>query len=160
MRSKRLIGAAAVALFAGLIGCGSSRSSTSGAAASRAAIPASRSRPTQVYRLRLTGAAETPRGPAHGVGAAIIAFHGDALVCWRFSHLHGFTHAISAHIQIGTNGQQGQVVIVLSLGPVLHHQGCVPVSPAVSTRIWARPHNYYVNIPSKQFPHGAVGSQL
>lgn len=158
MRSKLLIGAAA-ALLVGLAGCGTSASGAGGEAR-RAAIPASRSRPTQIYRVRLTGAAETPRGPAHGVGAAIIAFHGDSLVCWRFAHLHGFTHAISAHIQNGDNGRTGQVVIALSPGPRLHHQGCVPVSPVVSKRIWARPHGYYVNIRSEQFPKGALRAQL
>ncbi|MGZ4332012.1 MAG: CHRD domain-containing protein [Solirubrobacteraceae bacterium] len=158
MRSKLLVGATA-ALVVGLAGCASSGSGT-GAEALRAAIPASRSPPTQIYRVRLTGAAETPRGPAHGVGAAIIAFHGDLSVCWRFAHLHGFTQAISAHIQVGINGRTGQVVIALSPGPRLHHQGCVPLSPAVSRRIWAQPHGYFVSIRSKQFPEGAVRGQL
>ena len=120
MRSKLLVGATA-ALVVGLAGCASSGSGT-GAEALRAGHPSpSRSPPTQIYRVRLTGAAETPRGPAHGVGAAIIAFHGDSSVCWRFAHLHGFTHAISAHIQIGINGRTGQVVIALSPAPRLHH---------------------------------------
>lgn len=123
-------------------------------------IPGSGSRPTQVYRVRLSGATEARHGAVHGVGAAIIAFHGESVVCWRFAHLHGFTDATAAHIQIGTTGRTGGVVIALSPGPRLHHQGCVPVSPATSRRIVARPSDYYVNVHSKQYPQGAIRAQL
>ena len=109
--------------------------------------------------MRLSGTTEFPHGAAHGVGAAIIAFHGASLVCWRFAHLHGFSDATSAHIEIGTRRAK-QVVIALSPGPRLHHQGCVPVSPTLSRRIWARPNGYYVSVDSGQYPHGAVRAQL
>ena len=158
MRSKLLFAAIAVSL-PGLVGCGGSGPATGGAT-NRAAAPGLRSRPTEIYRVRLSGATETPRGAAHGVGAAIIAFHGDSLVCWRFAHLHGFTDATSARIQIGASGRPGQVIIALSPGPRLRHQGCVPVSPALSRRIWARPNAYYVNVHSKRYPQGAVRAQL
>jgi len=157
MRSK--VVAAVAVLVPGLAGCGGSGSGTGGVT-HRAAVPGSGSRPTEIYRVRLSGATETPPGAAHGVGDAIIAFHGDSLVCWRFAHLHGFTDATSAHVQIGAAGRTGQVVIGLSPGPRLHHQGCVPVSPALSSRIWARPNGYYVNVHSYQYPQGAVRAQL
>ncbi len=158
MRSKLLVAAVAVFLT-GLAGCGGSGSGKTGAA-SRPAVPGSASRPTQIYRVRLSGATETPRGAAAGIGAAVIAFHGDSLVCWRFAHLHGFTGATSAHIESGTSGQAGHVVIVLSPGPRLHHQGCVAVTPTVSRKIWARPGAYYVNVASRQYSQGAVRAQL
>jgi hypothetical protein len=123
-------------------------------------VPGSGSRPTAIYRLHLSGAAGTPRGATGAVGAAIIAFHGDSLVCWRFAHLHGFTRATSAHINAAGAGRAGQVVVALSRGPRLHHQGCAPVSPAVSRRIRARPEGYYVNVDSKSYVHGAVRAQL
>jgi CHRD domain len=152
MRSKLVITAAAV-LAGGLAGCGGSGSAGTTARASR-------SRPTEIYRVRLTGASETPRGAAHGVGAAIIAFHGDSQVCWRFAHLHGFTAATAAHIHLGTSGRTGHVVIALAPGPRLHHQGCVPISPTLSRSIQARPTGYYVNVDSQQYPRGAVRAQL
>jgi hypothetical protein len=158
MRSKLLVAAVAV-LAPGVAGCGGSGSGMGGAT-HKAAVPGSGSRPTEIYRVRLSGATETPAGAAHGIGAAIVAFHGDSLVCWRFAHLHGFTDATSARIQIGTSGRTGQEVIALSPGPRLRHQGCVPVSPALSRRIWARPSGYYVNVHSKQYPQGAVRAQL
>ena len=103
---------------------------------------------------------EIPRGAKHGVGAAVIAFHGASMVCWRFAHLHGFTDATSARVETGAAGRAGQSVIVLSLGRRLHHQGCVPVSPTLTSRIVARPGGYYVDIQSKQYPQGAVRAQL
>jgi hypothetical protein len=108
----------------------------------------------------MTGAMEIPSGATHGAGAAIIAFHGPSTVCWRFAHLHGFTDATTAHVDAGTTGRTGQTVITLSPGPRLRHQGCVPVNPAVSRRIVARPDGYYVTIQSKQHPRGAVRAQL
>ena len=121
----------------------------------------SRSRPTRIYRVSLSGAAELSPGPAHGTGAAIIPFHADSTVCWRFAHLHGFTDATNAGIQsVGAHGQSGISVGALSTGPRLHHRGCARVSPALSKKIWTEPGHYNVNIESKQYPQGAVRAQL
>jgi hypothetical protein len=158
MRSELLLSAAAV-FGIGVAGCGGGGSGTGGAA-HRAAVPGAGSRPTQIFRLQMTGAMEMPSGATHGVGAAIIAFHGASTVCWRFAHLHGFADATTAHVDAGAPGRTGQTVIMLSPGPRLRHQGCVPVSPAVSRRIVARPGGYYVTIQSKQYPRGAVRAQL
>lgn len=158
MRSKVLAGAAAV-VGIGVAGCAGGGSGAGGAA-HRAAVPASASRPTQIFRVRMSGATETPPGARDGVGEAIIAFHGASTICWRFAHLHGFTDATSARVEVGAAGRARQPVIVLSPGPRLHHQGCAPVSPALSKRIVARPAGYYVNIESKQYPQGVVGAPL
>lgn len=147
-----------IALACSLAGCGGT-SSRSSAAGQRAGLP-SGSRPARVYRVRLTGAAATPRGAPQGIGAAIIAFHGDSLVCWRFAHLHGFTDATSAHVHIGREGHLGNIALALSTGPHLRHQGCVPVNPTLTKKISSDPSAYYVDIPSKQYPQGAIRAQL
>ena len=147
-----------VALAASLAGCGGASSGNS-AAGQRAGLP-SGSPPARVYRVRLTGAAATPRGAPQGIGAAIIAFHGDSLVCWRFAHLHGFTDATSAHVHIGREGHLGNIALSLSNGSHLRHQGCVRVNPTLTKKIWSDPSGYYVAIPSKQYPRGAVRAQL
>jgi CHRD domain len=157
MRSKILIGTALVGIC--VAGCGGGGSGAGGAT-HRAAVPGSSSRPTQIFRVRMSGAIEIPPGAKHGAGAAVIAFHGASMVCWRFAHLHGFTDATSARVETGAAGRAGQSVIVLSPGPRLHHQGCVTVSPALTSRIVARPGGYYVDIQSKQYPQGAVRAQL
>ncbi len=110
--------------------------------------------------MRLSGAAETPPGAPHGGGDAVIAFHGERKVCWRFAHLHGFSGATFAHIHLGSAGQSGAIVQPLSTAPRLHHQGCARISPTLSRQIWSDPSRYYVNIHSLKYPAGAVRAQL
>ncbi|HEY6396899.1 MAG TPA: CHRD domain-containing protein [Solirubrobacteraceae bacterium] len=153
MRSTLVTSGLAVLALA-LAGCGG------GGSSSTATRKSGLSRPTRVYRVQLSGAAETPPGAPAGAGTAIIAFHGPSRVCWRFAHLRGFTHATFAHIHIGDAGHAGNIVIALSTGRRLHHHGCVSVSPAVSNAIWSSPSGYYVNIHSRQYPGGAVRAQL
>jgi hypothetical protein len=85
-----------------------------------------------------------------------IAFHGSSVVCWRFAHLHAFTNATFARIDIGVQGKSGNIVVALSTGPRLHHQGCVPVSAKLVKTIEDHPRGYYVNIHSTTYPGGAV----
>ena len=158
MRSKLLVPSLAV-LMLGVAACGgSSPSSTS---VSRAGLPAAKvAGPLRIYGVRLAGTAETPPGAPNGTGVAIIAFHGSSVVCWRFAHLHGFINATFAHIHIGAKGKSGNIIVPLSTGPALHHQGCVPVSSTLVKAIERHPASYYVNIHSVQYPNGAVRAQL
>ncbi|MFZ0089338.1 MAG: CHRD domain-containing protein [Solirubrobacteraceae bacterium] len=117
--------------------------------------------PLHIYRVRLIGGkAETPPGAPQGTGDAIIAFHGSSLVCWRFAHLHGFFNPTFAHIHNGVKGKSGKIVVPLSIGPTLRHQGCVPVTAVLVKAIERHPGAYYVNIHSKQYPGGALRAQL
>jgi hypothetical protein len=157
MRSKSLaVSLAGLAL--GVAGCGGS--STSAGQPQAGPTTAKRPGPIHIYRLALAGSGETPAGAPHGVGAAVIAFHGSSVVCWRFAHLHGFTNATFAHIHIGAKGKSGNVVVALSTGPALHHRGCVRVSRALVKAIEQQPRRYYVNVHSTKYPGGAVRAQL
>ena len=151
-----LLGAALATLALTLAACGGGSSTSSGSGSRTSHL----SRPTEIYRVQLSGTAETPPAAPNGAGIAIIAFHGSSKVCWRFAHLHGFTHATMAHIHAGAQGRSGAIVVGLSTGGRLHHQGCVAVSAAVSHRIWSKPSQYYVDIRSTQYPRGAVRAQL
>lgn len=159
MRSKLLVPSLAV-LVLGVAACGSSSSSS--VSLSKTLPAAAKSAGSlRIYRVGLTGGkAETPPGAPHGTGAAVIAFHGTSSLCWRFAHLHGFVNATFAHVHIGAKGKSGKIVVPLSTGPALHHQGCVPVSTALAKAIERRPADYYVNIHSAQYPSGAVRAQL
>ena len=149
---------ATLALVLGISGCGSSSSSTKATSAGPATSKASR--PARIYHLSLTGKSETPAGAPSGTGAAVIAIHGSSTVCWRFAHLHGFTHATFAHLHTGARGKSGNIVVALSTGPALSHKGCVPVKPALIKKIEHNPGGYYVNIHSTKYPSGAVRAQL
>ena len=157
MRAKLLAPSIAVLVLA-VTGCGSSSSSASSSHAGSSAAKAVG--PLRIYRVALTGTAETSPGAPSGTGAAVIAFHGSSVVCGRFAHLHGFTNATVAHIDIGVRGKSGNSVVALSTGPRLHHQGCVPVSAKLVKTIEDHPREYYVNIHSTTYPGGAVRGQL
>jgi CHRD domain len=145
------IAACLVIMLMGMAGCGASGSSTPSSALSP---------PLRVYRMRLTGKAEIPKGAPTGSGYAIIAIHRGSVVCWRFAHLHGFFNATVAQIHVGFTGRSGRVVQSLSTGPSLHHQGCIQASAAEVTAIKHDPSAYYVNVHSRLYPTGAVRGQL
>jgi hypothetical protein len=177
MRSKLLVlGVVTAALI--VVGCGSSKkssstsstsssastsstSSTSTAPAAKAKKPKKAAVPSRTYRLKLAGTAEVPKGAPSGSGSAVVTFHGKTLeVCWRFSHLHGFSSATFAHIHKGAKGAAGAIVVPLSTAPTFRHKGCVKSSSTLIKAMEKNPHAYYVNIHSKKYQGGAVRSQL
>ena len=162
LRSKVVIpGSVVVALVLAACGSGGSgKTASSRATSSHSGSSVAGAGPIRIYRSTLSGAAERPRGAPRGTGAAIIAFHDRSALCWRFAHLHGFTDATVARIHLGRTGRSGNVVLPLSSGPRMHHQGCLKISPTVSEAIQRNPSDYYVNISSKQYPAGAVRAQL
>lgn len=159
MRVKLLVPSLAIVAL-GVAGCGGG-SSGSASQSTKPSPPAKSAGPLHIFRVRLLGGkAERPPGAPRGTGTAVIAFHGSSTVCWRFAHLHGFTRATFAHIHVGATGRSGSVVVALSTGPALHHQGCVPARAALVKAIERHPADYYVNIHSAKYPGGAVRAQL
>jgi hypothetical protein len=180
MRSKLLVPMLATAVL-GLAACGSSKSSSTTSTSPAATTPATTTTttttahkkakkhtkaaaagiPSRTYRLALKGSAETPAGAPKGTGKAVVTLRGKSLrVCWRFSSLHGFSHATAAHIHVGAAGTSGNVVVPLSTGKKFLHSGCAPTTATLIKAIAANPHGYYVNIHSTKYPNGAVRSQL
>ena len=172
MRSKALTVLSIATAVVGVTACGSKKSSSSTSSSAAASGSASSSSaatssskggkvPSRTYRLKLKGSAEVPKGAAKGTGSAVITLHGKtSQVCWRFTHLKGFTSATFAHIHKGAAGTSGNIVVPLSTGPKLKHKGCVTSSGTLIKTIAKSPKGYYVNIHSKKYPGGAVRSQL
>lgn len=150
----------AVALGLAACGGGSTGATAGSQHAPSGTLALARSRPTHIYTAALSGRAEITRGAARGRGFAIIAFHGDSLVCWRFAHLHGFINATGASLLAGRAGRLGTTKVGLSSGPRLHHQGCRTISPALAEAIFKQPGGYYVNVLGAGYPRGAVRAQL
>lgn len=113
-----------------------------------------------VYRVTMSGRAESPQGAPHGIGIGVIAIHAGSVLCWRFAHLHGFVSATAAHIHTGRPGRAGPVLIALSTAPALHHHGCTHASATALSAIERDPGGYYVNVHSARYPAGAVRGQL
>jgi CHRD domain len=156
MRSKLLIPGLAILVLA-VAACGSSTKPSHITGGS----PTSAGAPSLAFHVKLTGAAEVPPGAPKGSGGAVIALHDSTLqVCWRFAHLKGFTKPTLAHIHLGDKGTSGIVVVPLSTGTRFLHKGCVTTSATVIKAIAQKPHRYYVNIHSTEYPGGAVRAQL
>jgi len=165
MRSRFLIPSLAVALI-GVAGCGSS-SSSSNSSTSASTSPATTTSASQgkavsrTYTLKMTGAAETPPGAPGGTANAVVVLSTKTgKVCWTFTSLSGFSTPVAAHIHAAPAGKAGNIVLPLSTGATFLTKGCVPASATLINAIAANPHGYYVNIHSKQYPNGAVRSQL
>ncbi|WP_249009849.1 CHRD domain-containing protein [Conexibacter sp. DBS9H8] len=149
------LGAAAIVLA----GCGQSSGSTAGAAAPTG-VPTVNGAPVVIDKSVLSGTTEPTGGAQGGVGDAIVALHLGSMICYRFAHLHGFQTATGATLGLGPTGKPGKMVLVLSPGPRLHHQGCVHAPAAVWNGLKAAPGHYFVNITSAHNPSGAVRAQL
>jgi hypothetical protein len=108
----------------------------------------------------LTGKANKPPGAPKGSGAAVIALHHRALVCFRFAHVSGFSTPTAAYIGQGAEGKPGKVVLRLSRSSVVHHKGCARASRALGAALERNSAGYFVAISTKQYPQGAVRGQL
>jgi hypothetical protein len=160
MNSKLLI--PLVLAAGGLTACGSSGGGSGSHPASH-----SPGRPVRSYHVSLTGKAvvapaKTAKtaGAPQGSGAAAIALHHHALVCFRFAHLRGFTTPTTAQIGQAPKGKAGKVVLELSRTRALRRRGCARASRALAAALEKAPSNYYVVVNSRQYPQGAIRGQL
>lgn len=160
MNSKLMI--SLVLAAGGLAACGSS----GGGSGSR---PASHGpgRPVRSYHVALTGKAvvaptKTAKaaGAPQGSGAAAIALHHHALVCFRFAHFRGVSNPTTAQISQAPKGKAGKTVLELSRTHALRRRGCARASRALAATLEKTPINYYVVVNSKQYPQGAIRGQL
>lgn len=157
----------------GVAGCGSTAERTA-AATTRASDTAEKQAsgntvnkatvaalPSRLYRVTMTGAAETRRGVPGGSAHAAVALQGGSLhVCWEFSQLKGFTHPTYAHVHQARSGAAGYAVIPLSVGNTFLSKGCAGTTAALIKAIEANPRGFYVDIHSTKYILGAVRAQL
>lgn len=151
-----LLALAAAALTPAVAACGSGSGGGSGAP-HHSAI----GKPLRVFHVQLSGRqAVQPKGAPAGTGAAVIALHHRAVVCFRFAHLHGFTEPTAAALHQAPAGKRGPIVLVLSRGSVLRHHGCVRAHRALGAALERGGAGYYLEIDSRQYPKGAVRGTL
>jgi hypothetical protein len=115
----------------------------------------------QVFRITLTGEAETPAGDPVATGVAILRMRaGQGQVCYRLS-VTNLTPAIAAHIHRAPAGASGNVVVPLQTPNAAGQaRGCSAATRSLVATMLAKPANFYVNVHTKEFPGGAVRGQL
>lgn len=120
------------------------------------------------FAAGLTGAAEVPHPDGKAVGkngkaTALVRIKGDQVsfgIRWE-----GVAAPTAAHLRLGGKGANGEVKLPFFAAPLpasaLATTGSVKVADAaVLDRLRKDPGSLYVNLPTGEFPGGAVRSQL
>jgi hypothetical protein len=147
---------AASALIPAVAACGGGGGGGSGAP-HHSAI----GKPLRVFHVQLSGRqVVSPKGASAGTGAAVIALHHRAIVCFRFAHLHGFTEPTAASLHQAPGGKRAPIVLELSRKSILRHHGCMRAHRALGAALQRGGAGYYLEIDSRQYPKGAVRGAL
>ncbi len=111
-----------------------------------------------VLTAKLTGRAETPAAAVKGTGN----FKGRVnlaagKLCYTLTSAKLDTLTM-AHIHAGAIGVAGPPIVTLSANvPTV---ACIPIDKDVAAKLVATPRDFYVNIPTTNYPKGAVRGQL
>src|SRR5712691_3390769 len=112
---------------------------------------------SKTFKVKLTGSAEVPKGPAKGSALGEIKITGGVL-CWKYTSITGIDKPTASHVHKGASGKAGPVV--LPLGSKFKASGCTAIPRKLQDAILSKPSDYYVNIHTAKYPAGAVRAQL
>jgi len=102
-------------------------------------------------------------GDPDGVGTAVLTINvGQREVCWQTSVSNIALPATGSHIHAAAAGTAGPIVVPLSPPDAAGQaSGCAhDVDRDLLVDIVSNPDAYYVNVHSREFPPGAIRSQL
>jgi hypothetical protein len=100
-------------------------------------------------------------GDSDGRGSANVTIDGTS-VCFGIS-VTNIATPIAAHIHRGKRSENGPIVVSLvhpATGDPGASSGCTTATADLAEAIQRRPHRYYVNVHTGDFPAGAVRGQL
>jgi hypothetical protein len=166
MKSRIVIAVAAIALLGALAIGGTSFANRGGKQAKSKRVPVKRSTLFAV----LTGRAEINpttgkkgAGDPDGFGSANVLTAKTDTVCFGIS-VTGVGTPTAAHIHRGKRNQNGPIVIPFTAptsGDPGASSGCVSgLSTSLVSELRRKPHRFYVNVHTSEFPGGAVRGQL
>jgi len=109
----------------------------------------------------LTGAAEVPGpGDPDGSGSVTITLHpGSGTVCYDYETT-GIEPLIASHIHDAPAGVASGVFIGLPPTSPTGGHDCVTADRQMIAAVLGRPHLYYFNVHTADFPAGALRGQL
>jgi hypothetical protein len=107
----------------------------------------------------LTGEKEVPGpGDPNGRGEAEVKVYKEK-VCYELE-VERIKPAMAAHIHRGGPSVAGPVVVTLKEPTDGSSEGCKAISKQLSKNLREHPSHYYVNVPNKPYPDGALRGQL
>lgn len=112
------------------------------------------------FLAHMTADQEVPKpGPPGAKGNATLDVDRAAhRVCFKLTY-QGIDRPTAAHIHHGFPGRAGPVAVDLHL-EANGNEGCVGAPYGVISAIQAHPHDFYLNVHTKDFPDGAMRGQL
>jgi hypothetical protein len=114
----------------------------------------------KAINVKMSGAAETPKGDPDGSGTAELRVDPDkGQVCYKLT-VEKIGTATAAHIHKGAAGTSGGPVVPLKAPASGSINDCATVAKDVAQDILKNPANYYVNVHNAEFPGGALRGQL
>src|SRR5439155_27353123 len=127
------------------------------AGAIRAQLAGSRPVVGTILHLELKGSTEP-----NASGTAVLRIRKDAgLVCYRLHAENVTLPTIAAHIPKGPAGVNGPVVVPFSApGANGNASGCTAAAGSLIDQILGNLPGFYVNVPQKEHPGGAIRAQL
>jgi CHRD domain len=100
-------------------------------------------------------------GDPDGRGAANVTIDGTS-ICFGIS-VTNIAMPVAAHIHEGKRNENGPIVVTLvhpATGDPGASSGCTQASADLAAAIQRRPHRYYANVHTGDFPGGAIRGQL
>ncbi len=164
MGKRRFAAAAAVTLATVTAACGEDDASVIEQEARETATTVAReAERTTRLSTTLTGAAEVPAsGDPDGTGTATVNLDVSAgRVCYEVT-VERIDRPVGMHIHEGEAGKSGPIVVPLTTPTATDTTttGCVNAEADLIGRITAQPGDFYVNVHTSTYPHGAVRGQL
>jgi CHRD domain len=139
--------------------CGSSARKHEPPPAKVASNPAQAKVRSRTFSVVLLGSKERPVRLHTGSARASVTIRPHDQVCWSITQLSNVTSPMFVYLNRAAASATGPIVV--ALGQRYAASGCVSdVAPALLVSIERHANGYYLNIPGRAHPLGAIRGQL
>ena len=126
-------------------------------------VPAFAQSPSCQLVSKMSGSNEVPPNDSPGSGSGEFVRSSPNTLDYTYRYQDLTTGVVAAHIHLGPAGQNGPIVIPLTIIPGSTEgevSDTAEADPALLDAICATPEAYYVNVHTEMFPGGEIRDQL